>query len=193
MERIATLLEKIRELNNKSSATVIDIDLMMDYTKVIYADLLEWRNRVMFNQAVTIGDKTTEDGVAKAMDENHREMESSPDISAPSVEPDTTSSGYETLHPAKDQSTISFITPRISDTDIRKQIGINDKYQFISELFGNNKEAYEEVVAELNSFDTEEDALDWLHKTVYLQYGWQDDMESVQALYRTIGHFYSTR
>jgi len=39
MERISTLLEKIEALQRRNNVTAIDIDLMLDYTRVLYADL----------------------------------------------------------------------------------------------------------------------------------------------------------
>jgi hypothetical protein len=55
MERIGLLLEKIKELNNAPTKTVIELDLMLDYTRVMYADLLEWRSKLSFSEAVSAG------------------------------------------------------------------------------------------------------------------------------------------
>jgi hypothetical protein len=53
MQRIDTLLEKLKELNKlNEQATIIDIDLMMDYTRVVYADLQEWRKRIEFTDNI---------------------------------------------------------------------------------------------------------------------------------------------
>ena len=46
MQRIATLLQKLTELSTQGKPTQIDIDLMLDYTRVIYADLLEERKKL---------------------------------------------------------------------------------------------------------------------------------------------------
>lgn len=44
MERLKSVLYRLQELyGNNRPKTAIDIDLMLDYTRVIYADLLEWR------------------------------------------------------------------------------------------------------------------------------------------------------
>jgi hypothetical protein len=46
MERIKNILQRLQELyysNHQKSA--IDADLMLDYTRVMYADLLEWRKQ----------------------------------------------------------------------------------------------------------------------------------------------------
>ncbi len=44
MERVKNILQKLQELYYaKHQKSAIDIDLMLDYTRVMYADLLEWR------------------------------------------------------------------------------------------------------------------------------------------------------
>jgi hypothetical protein len=47
MERIKSILQRLQErYYDKNDKTTIDIDLMLDYTRVLYADLLEWRRTV---------------------------------------------------------------------------------------------------------------------------------------------------
>ena len=49
MQRMNTLVQKLSELAEKGEKnTIIDVDLMLDYTRVIYADLLEYRSRLVF-------------------------------------------------------------------------------------------------------------------------------------------------
>lgn len=44
MERVKNLLQRLQDLyHSKHQKSAIDIDLMLDYTRVMYADLLEWR------------------------------------------------------------------------------------------------------------------------------------------------------
>jgi hypothetical protein len=44
MERVKNILQKLQEMYYaKHQKSAIDIDLMLDYTRVMYADLLEWR------------------------------------------------------------------------------------------------------------------------------------------------------
>jgi hypothetical protein len=46
MERIKNVMQRLQELYfSKHQKTAIDIDLMLDYTRVMYADLLEWRKQ----------------------------------------------------------------------------------------------------------------------------------------------------
>ena len=47
MERIEQILHRIQGIYyDERSKTNIDIDLMLDYTRVLYADLLEWKKNV---------------------------------------------------------------------------------------------------------------------------------------------------
>lgn len=44
MERVKNVLQRLQELYySKHQKSAIDVDLMLDYTRVMYADLLEWR------------------------------------------------------------------------------------------------------------------------------------------------------
>ena len=47
MERIQNILQRLQELyGTKHRKSAIDIDLMLDYTRVMYADLLEWKRNL---------------------------------------------------------------------------------------------------------------------------------------------------
>lgn len=191
MERINSLLEKIRELNKIPQPTVIEIDLMMDYTKVIYADLLEWRQKVGFNEAITMKPPVAQDA----------EPQPAPTSAIKDAVVEETAKVSESISskplPVEDVLLPPPVMPvfqparRYAGTDIRQLIGINDKYQYISELFANNVEAYEAVMQELNTFDSEEEAIVWINNSVTTQFGWQDDTESVQAFFRLLADYFT--
>lgn len=191
MERINSLLEKIRELNRIPQPTVIEIDLMMDYTRVMYADLLEWRQKVGFNEAITM-----QPPVVSKSEPRPAPMTAimEPATEEPSKVSDTKNSN---ALPVEDVLLPPPVMPvfqparRYAGTDIRQLVGINDKYQYISELFANNVEAYEAVMQELNTFDAEEEAIIWINNSVSTQFGWQDDTESVQAFFRLLAEYFS--
>jgi len=48
--------------------------------------------------------------------------------------------------------------------DISAAIGLNDKFIFIRELFGGDKDQYQETIQLLNNFDTYENALSFLEE-----------------------------
>ena len=66
----------------------------------------------------------------------------------------------------------SIILKKLKSKDIRSFIGINDKYQFTNELFGNNKEAYEKTLDKISGFDNLMSAHNWLNETACKAYNW---------------------
>lgn len=170
MERIAILLDKIKELNNNPETTVLEIDLMMDYTRVLYADLVERRRNISFANTVASNPET----VLPEQKTENQNATSVTEIKTPDFVP----------------ASLPYIPPH-PKTDIRDRIGINDKYQFISELFGNDKNAYEETLNAVNDSDTKEEALRRLKENTNAY--WNEDSESVQIFYKTLSDFFATR
>lgn len=68
-------------------------------------------------------------------------------------------------------------------TDLRQAIGINDKFQFIQELFRGDVDMYERSVRTLNEFRSYQEADMWIHRELKIKLGWQDDNPSVQHFY----------
>jgi hypothetical protein len=61
MERIRNILQRLQDLyysNHQKSA--IDVDLMLDYTRVMYADLLEWRKQFKEPPTTETAEKNTQ-------------------------------------------------------------------------------------------------------------------------------------
>jgi len=71
--------------------------------------------------------------------------------------------------------------------DINSAIGINDKFIFIKELFGNNKEHYHETILVLNNFDTFENALEFLNEN----FDWDSDDPNFERLKELVRRKYS--
>lgn len=185
MQRIPTLLQKMSDLAKlNEKATVIDIDLMMDYTRVIYADLLEWRGRALFNASIETPamqqmQPTTPqtDIPSQPASEPVQQAEPMPVAAEPSPIP---------APPAPPVETKQF-------EPISKFIGINDKYLFISELFGNNKTAYEEVLDEINTMESNQQARNWLDAHIVPGFSWQEENETVQSFYGVLNSFFTSR
>lgn len=83
---------------------------------------------------------------------------------------------------------------KVWNKDIRSYIGINDKYNFISELFGNNPEAYDEILNELNLCENKTEALQFLENSgITTLYQWKEDGFSEQIFYNVLSQFFSSR
>jgi hypothetical protein len=189
MQRINNLLQKLTDLSNKNSEPeIIDIDLMLDYTKVIYADLLEMRGRIAFNSSLISEPaspvaKTETNNIPEAI--SQPEPEEKVEVSEPLVLP-TVEETEKIAEPIVTTATVNH------DVDIRKVIGINDKYLFISELFNNSSEAYEDVVNKLNNFRSYPEAISWLDE-VHSENNWDDDNETVVSFYDLINHYFASK
>lgn len=83
---------------------------------------------------------------------------------------------------------------KVWNKDIRSYIGINDKYNFISELFGNNPEAYDEILNELNLCESKNEALQFLENSgITTLYQWKEDGFSEQIFYNVLSQFFASR
>ncbi len=195
MQRITTLLEKISELVKlNEKAGIIDIDLMLDYTKVVYADLLEWRGRVSFNNSVQIVPEEKSVEAASPVQAVEKVIVAAPETKPaelPVIEDNTIST--PTPEPAEKEVLPLAMPVNTNRPDINASIGINDKYLYISELFGNNKPVYEETLREINEMNSYEEAVNWLGETVVPENNWDKDNETVQAFYSTVNIFFASR
>jgi len=188
MQRIQTLLQKLSELSNqKGEPSLIDIDLMMDYTRVIYADLHELRNRIGFNSSLPVS-----------------EPEAEPDnISLENMEPqliikDTISYIQEDepvqeiaigipepIEPAAPVQPVSNISEHTKPS-IKNLVGINDTYLFITELFDGDRNSYEHAISRLDHLDHYQQAVDWLRE----HYTWEEDSPATETFFSILERFY---
>ncbi|RQO31340.1 hypothetical protein DBR32_05085 [Taibaiella sp. KBW10] len=315
MERIHNLLRKIQDLYyNKEEKQIIDVDLMLDYTRVLYADLLEWKDTIqdtakpspvlepesaVVPEPEVIAEETvpnTEETVAAIeapvdtevptaiateettpaqlpveapvsteevkteVAETEAALSAETEVQAPSsaiendeplevpedviekeeipvatpaeaavpeaekVQTVINDDDYPELSevpvPAEKKeavlaektedpvhSEIHFELPVVNDEavkssvtdyvferprkDIRSFIGINDKYQFMNELFGNNKTAYEETLDKINFCGNLADAERWISKEATKRYNWSEEDVTYLSLLATIKKFYA--
>jgi hypothetical protein len=64
--------------------------------------------------------------------------------------------------------------------DLRKAIGINDRFVFVNDLFMGDEEAFEETLKTINSFRIFGEAIFWIEKEVAKPLGWREEQDSVR-------------
>ena len=64
--------------------------------------------------------------------------------------------------------------------DLRKAIGINDRFLFISDLFRGDEAMYERSIKTINSFNIYAEAEYWISRELKLKLGWPNDNTAVQ-------------
>ena len=64
--------------------------------------------------------------------------------------------------------------------DLRKAIGINDRFKFLNELFRGDDAMYERSIKTINSYAIYPEAEYWIRRELKLKLGWDDKNETVQ-------------
>lgn len=64
--------------------------------------------------------------------------------------------------------------------DLRKAIGINDRFLFINELFRGDEAMYERSIKTINSFNIYPEAEYWINRELKVKIGWNNNSVTVQ-------------
>jgi hypothetical protein len=75
--------------------------------------------------------------------------------------------------------------------DLKKAIGINDRFVFMSELFKNDEVMYERSLKTINNFTVYEEAAYWMDRELKLKLAWDDSKELVQEFYQLVRRRFS--
>lgn len=165
MQDIHQKIAEIKTFANEQPLSAITIDLMMDKTRELYALLMQKKTNAFTHQPQPA--KTT-----------------TPPASAPTTTTPTEAT-YSPIHLSP--LTASLLKPR---KDIRAMIGINDKYQIITELFQNNNHKYEEAINTLNELEDMDEATLWMDNTIKAYYQWPEHDETLKLFLETLHNFY---
>jgi len=76
--------------------------------------------------------------------------------------------------------------------DLRKGIGINDRFVFISELFRGDEPMYERSIKTINSFNIYPEAEYWMNRELKIKLGWDDTKEIVKHFYQLVKRRFSS-
>jgi len=75
--------------------------------------------------------------------------------------------------------------------DLRKAIGVNDRFLFINELFRGDESAYERSIKTINAFSIFPEAEYWIQRELKVKNGWDDSNEIVQQFYHLVKRRFS--
>ena len=75
--------------------------------------------------------------------------------------------------------------------DLRKGIGINDRFTFVSELFRGDDAMYERSIKTINSFHILSEAEYWINRELKFKLGWNDNNDTVQHFYHLVRRRFS--
>jgi len=75
--------------------------------------------------------------------------------------------------------------------DLRKAIGINDRFLFVNELFRGDEVMYERSIKTINSFHILPEAEYWMNRELKVKLGWNDTKDTVQHFYNLVRRRFS--
>lgn len=75
--------------------------------------------------------------------------------------------------------------------DLKKAIGINDRYLFINELFRGDETMYERSIKTINSFSIYAEANYWIQRELTLKLSWNERSDIVKHFYQLVKRRFS--
>lgn len=75
--------------------------------------------------------------------------------------------------------------------DLKKAIGINDRFLFINELFRGDEAVYERSIKTINGFSILAEAEYWIQRELKVKNGWKDSDELVKQFYQLVKRRFS--
>jgi hypothetical protein len=75
--------------------------------------------------------------------------------------------------------------------DLRKGVGINDRFTFVRELFRGDDAFYERSIKTINGFHIFSEAEYWINRELKYKIGWDEDKEIVKHFYQLVRRRFS--
>jgi len=75
--------------------------------------------------------------------------------------------------------------------DLRKAIGINDRFVFINELFRGDESMYERSIKTINNFTNYAEANYWMERELKVKLGWDDTLPATRDFYALLRRRFS--
>lgn len=91
----------------------------------------------------------------------------------------------------REQTEVAQVLKETPIKDLRKGIGINDRFVFVRELFRGDEAAYERSIKTINNFNIYSEAEYWMSRELRLKLGWNDDNETAKHFYQLVRRRFS--
>ena len=75
--------------------------------------------------------------------------------------------------------------------DLKRAIGINDRYVFVNELFRGDEAMYERSLKTINAFRILPEAEYWVERELKVRLGWDDGKTTTQHFYQLVKRRFS--
>ncbi len=75
--------------------------------------------------------------------------------------------------------------------DLKKAIGVNDRYVFINELFRGDEVMYERSIKTINGFRILPEAEYWMQRELKVKLGWDENRQATRQFYQLVKRRFS--
>ena len=92
------------------------------------------------------------------------------------------------------KSEIADLRSALNDTpirDLKKAIGVNDRYVFVNQLFRGDEAMYERSIKTINSFRILPEAEYWMERELKVKLGWDENRELTRHFYQLVKRRFS--
>ena len=92
------------------------------------------------------------------------------------------------------KSDVSDLKSALNDTpvrDLKKAIGVNDRYVFINQLFRGDEVMYERSIKTINGFRILPEAEYWMERELKVKLGWDENRETTRHFYQLVKRRFS--
>jgi hypothetical protein len=92
------------------------------------------------------------------------------------------------------RSDVSDLKSALNDTpvrDLKKAIGVNDRYVFINQLFRGDEVMYERSIKTINGFRILPEAEYWMERELKVKLGWDENREITRHFYQLVKRRFS--
>lgn len=97
----------------------------------------------------------------------------------------------EKLRPSH-QTELGMVLTESPVRDLKKAIGINDRFAFISELFRGDESMYERSLKTINNFHIYPEAAYWMERELKIKLGWDEHHPMVKQFYQLVKRRFSS-
>jgi hypothetical protein len=91
----------------------------------------------------------------------------------------------------QDKTEVAHVLKETPIKDLRKGIGINDRFTFVRELFRGDEAFYERSIKTINGFHIFSEAEYWINRELKYKIGWDEDKDVVKHFYQLVRRRFS--
>jgi len=175
MNTIHTLLKEIQAIFQNQSLSAIEKDIALEKTRKLYEAILASSTHSIIEQPIA---KPVEIK-AQPIIEKPKQETVQPIVESVKTTSFKTETSSESLNDVLNKTRKTELADKLEHTpikDLKASIGFNDKFSFIQNLFAGNDSAYNNAIAQFNSFTNKSEAEQLLNELAIL-HKWANEPE----------------